>query len=384
MGCRIQWGIRNQSMNKKKTLSLFTRLSWLTGCLAFISVITAELYFVRHERAILELGLRDKINFITNYYALGIAESLQRDDDIMLQQIMSGLEQDHDVTSSIVVDGKGEIRYHADPDKVGSTLEDPFVKKSLESGEGIATPIQNTGGRALLLVIPLKAKGQSAPQGAVRLEITYRHIEDEVHAGPASFEMMALGCIFSCIGGVLWGFKRWVLVPLGRLQVAVTNIKPALLEANFPESDDEFGEINKTLNDLLTRLKTEWAAQKEAMTIHAEDERVLVEQLVRGLLPDYRVLLTDKENRVICDTSRQDQLNQGMPHLLDMVNDAQFSGLINTALQKEGEVTRGNVLFEEQSYDAAILRIPRGQSKLIGIVIALKMSKDMNQKKEAV
>src|SRR5258706_4078017 len=99
-------------MNKKNTFSLFTRLSWLTGALALVSVITAELYFVRNERAILELGLREKINFITNYYALGIAEALQRNDDIMLQQIINGLEQDHDVTSVVVVDGHGEIRYH--------------------------------------------------------------------------------------------------------------------------------------------------------------------------------------------------------------------------------------------------------------------------------
>ena len=216
-------------MNNKPTFSLFTRLSWLTGFLALMSVVMAEVYFVHHERAILELSLREKINFITNYYALGIAEALQRDDDIMLQQIIGGMEQDHDITSVVVVDGKGDVRYHVDPEKVGSTLDDPIVKRALETGDGIATPITNAGGKALELVAPLKAKGQPVPQGAVRLEITYRHIEDQVHAGPASFEMMAMGVIFSCIGGVLWGFRRWVLVPLGRLRASVAQINPALL-----------------------------------------------------------------------------------------------------------------------------------------------------------
>jgi len=165
----------------------------------------------------------------------------------------------------------------------------------------------------------------------------------------------------------------------------VLNIKPAMLESNFPESNDEFGEINKSLNALLARLKAEWAAQKEALTIQTADERILVEQLVRGLLPDCRALLADKENRVICDTGRTDEFDQNAtPHLLDFVNDTGFSTLISTALQKEGEVMRGQVLFEAQTYDAAVLRIPRGQSKLIGTVILMKTSTNMKSKKEAV
>jgi len=70
----------------------------------------------------------------------------------------------------------------------------------------------------------------------VRLEITYKHINDMVRAGPASFEMMAMGCIFSCIGGVLWGFKKWVAVPMAQLQMAMALINPSLLEANLPDS----------------------------------------------------------------------------------------------------------------------------------------------------
>ena len=93
-------------MKPKHRLSLATRLTLLSAVLVLMSIITAESYFMRHERAMLELQLREKINFISNYYALGIAEALQRNDDVMLQQILLGLEQDSDITSVIVrVDG---------------------------------------------------------------------------------------------------------------------------------------------------------------------------------------------------------------------------------------------------------------------------------------
>src|SRR5580704_8061861 len=100
---------RDQSMNSNNKLSLFARFTLLSGALVFVSIYMAESYFLRHERAMLELQLRDKINFISNYYALGIAEALQKNDDVMLQQIIGGLEQDPDITSVIVVDGKSNI-----------------------------------------------------------------------------------------------------------------------------------------------------------------------------------------------------------------------------------------------------------------------------------
>lgn len=369
---------------KKHRLSLSTRLTVLSGVLVLMSIVMAESYFMRHERAMLELQLRDKINFISNYYALGIAEALQRHDDVMLQQILMGLEQDSDITSVIVVDGKSRIRYHTDPEKIGDTLEDALVKRSMATGEAIATPIQNAGGKALELVTPLKARGQSTPLGIVRLEVTYRHIEEQVHAGPASFEMMATGCMFMVIGGVLWGYKNWVLAPMGTLRMLVSRINPALLEANLPESNDEFGQIYKTLNELLSKLKGEWSAQREAMKFQAADERVLVEQIIRGLLPSTRALLVDKDNQLICDTERDiDSSASGTIHLLDYARDANFSTLIRAAVQKEGEVARGPVQLEEHSYEASVLCIPQGQSKLVRMVIVLSPS-NLETKKEAV
>jgi len=196
---------------------------------------------------------------------------------------------------------------------------------------------------------------------------------------------MATGLMFSVIGGVLWGYKKWVLQPLAILRAHVTRINPALLEANLPESNDEFGEIYKVLNDLLAKLKGEWGAQRDAMKFQAADERVLVEQIVRGLLPGIRTLLVDKDNQLICDTERDIESGQGTSiHLLDYAKDANFATLIRAALQKEGDVVRGPVKLEDRPYEAAILCIPQGQSKLVRMVIALRSASPAEKKKEAV
>src|SRR5579864_7393398 len=300
--------MRAGSMKKDIPWSLITKIAWLTGAAVFASTMLTQIYFMRHERTALELRLREKANFINNFYAFLIADALQHNDDVTLLQVINRLEEDPEITSVVVADGKGEVRYHADPEKIGSKLDDPLLNKALQTGEGFATNFQNAGGQALLLVSPLKIKGQPKPQGAVRIECTYRHLLDQVHSGQTSFHMVAIGTMLSCVGIILWGFRRWVIKPLYRLKNSLSGINPAMLDANLPESTDEFGQMNATLNEFLAKLKTEWSAQRTALMSQAGDERILIEQLVRGLMPEARVLIADKDNRIVCDTDQTDNV----------------------------------------------------------------------------
>ncbi len=373
------------AMKKLSSFSLITRIAWLTGGAVLLSTITTQRYFMRHERAALELRLREKASFVNNFYAFLIADALQHNDDVTLLQVIDRLEQDPEISSVVVVDGSGEIRYDADPEKIGAKLDDPLIEGALKNGEGYANNFHNAGGQALALVSPLKVRGQAAPQGAVRIDFTYRHIIDQVHTGQASFHMTAMGTMASTIGIILWGFRLWVLRPMQRLKGSLLMMNPAVLEANLPESDDEFGQMNATVNNFISKIKAEWSAQRTALMTQSGDERVLIEQLVRGLMPEARVLIADKQNRLVCDTGSDGGWEPRQSrHLLDLVTDSDFSTLIRTALQKEGEVTSGAVSFENQPYQAAILIIPEGQSKVIRTVIALKSNSDPTPPKEAV
>ena len=136
----------------------------------------------------MEMRLREKATFINTFYAFLIADALQRNDDVTLQQVISRLEEDPEISSVIVVDDNGEVRYHADPEKVGTQWDDPLIQKALETGEGVMAPFTNSGGRALALVSPLKVRATAHPIGAVRIDLTYRHIEDQLaQIRPAAF-----------------------------------------------------------------------------------------------------------------------------------------------------------------------------------------------------
>lgn len=361
------------------------RLAWLTGALVLVSTILTQKYFQRHERTALEMRLREKATFINNFYAFLVADALQHNDDVTLLQVVNRLEEDPEITSVVVVDGQGEVRYDADPEMVGTVLDDKVLKTALKTGEGLATNFTNAGGQALALVAPLKIRGQSTPMGALRIEFTYRHIMDQVHTGQSSFQMMAMGTMLFSVGGILWGCRRWVMMPLTRLRAVVMSINPALLESNLPESDDEFGQINTSLNEMLAKLKTEWGNQRAALATQPSDERILIEGLVRALIPEERVLLIDRDNRVVCDTGRENGFDSGeAPHLLDLITDTSFANLMGIAVQSGGDVARGPLVFQDQPYDATIVALREGQSKNIRAIIALKTIPDIRPKKEAV
>ncbi len=372
-------------MKQAGSWSLLTRISWLTGAFILGATLLTQLYFARHERASLELRLREKANFINNYYSISVAEALANNDDVRLQQMISRLEEDPEITSVVVVDGSGEIRYHADAEKVGTPLEDPLLKTALQTGDGVAMDTRNAAGKGLILVSPLRVRNKTSPQGALRIEFTYKHIYDQVKSGQASFHMVAMGAMLLVIGGVLWGVRRWVIVPMNLLRSTVTGINPALLDTNFKESDDEFGQVNDSLNELLTKLRSEWANQRASVRLQANDETHLIAQLVPALFPETRLLIVDKENRVLLDTN-SDRITDPStaPHLLDLVTDVRLSSLVGSALQKEGEATRGSVTFQDLAYEAAVFRIPEGHSKIVKTIIALKPAPSGDSNKEAV
>jgi hypothetical protein len=237
----------------------------------------------------------------------------------------------------------------------------------------------------LALVVPLKIRGQPAPIGALRIELTYHHIDDLVHTGQSSFHMVAMGMITFSVGAILWGYRKWVLMPLNNLRTSVMAINPSLLEANLPESDDEFGQINTSLNELLAKLKAEGAAQRDALATQPSEERILVEGLLRRFMPDARLLLIDKENRLICDTAEESPIAlEQPPHLLDLVTDSGFAALIGSAFKNETDVASGPVLFQDQPYIATVIPLAQGVSKIVRTVIVLKTISDVQTKKEAV
>jgi sensor histidine kinase regulating citrate/malate metabolism len=358
---------------KSKGFPLVVRFGAVAAILVVVVALAAQTYFARKEYTALETRLSEKIDFLRKFYAYLIADCLRRKDDIMLQQVINGLEEDQEITSVVVTDARQQVRYADDPQKIGTLSNDPLAKRVLAGGEGVMAPFQNSGGKALALVSPLKVAGNPAPIGAVRFELTYHRIDQQIKEARENFHMVVLGNLIFCISILLWCIQRWVLAPLHTAKNYLSSINPMTLEANLPESSNDFGQINAALNELALRFRSEWQTQQTQELSRAEQEKRWVAQLARSLLSDARVLVVDKNNRILLDSQDSAGRTAGAPHLLDLITDQQFANLVTAAFQKEGEVVRGPVQFQDTSYAASVYCVPGNQSVLVKTLIALRL-----------
>lgn len=351
-------------------------LTWKFGCLmsliAVLITVAAKANIMHAARTALEVRLGEKAAFINNFYAVVVADALQRKDDVTLLQWISSLERDQEVTSVVVVDQKSQVRYHIDAEKVGTTWEDPLVKKALETGEGEMKPFKDQGGRALALISPLKVHGLSKPIGVIRINMTYRHLDKQVGSFDTGFYLTALGLISTAIGVMIIFVKRWVIVPLEMERNIIMNLNPASAEANLPETTDDFGLLNQRLNEMILRFKAEMQNQGSEALVHVEHEKALMDAFAVSFLADMRVLIADKDNRILSDLGP----GAGTPplhHLLDLAGDQALASLITVAFQQEGHGMKGDVTFQGRPCHAVALRIPEGYSQLVKTIVALKI-----------
>ena len=177
------------------------------------------------------------------------------------------------------------------------------------------------------------------------------------------------------VGGVHWGFRRWVVRPMTRLRSGISMINPATLDAGLPEMPDEWGSLNGSINELLTRIRSGWDEQRAGHSVNADSERRWVERLALSFMPELRILAADRDNRILTDTGAPGaDVSAVGSHLLDLLSDEAFAGLMTQAFQNEGQLFRGSVTYQEKPYEAVIVRAPEEEARLVKTVIALRPS----------
>jgi len=360
-------------MMKRLKESLIGPISLITLCIIVMSAVMMQGFLVWQEQRILESRLREKATFINNFYSYWVADSLVHKDDVALQQIITRLEQDPEVVSILVIDNHKEVRYSVDSSKIGTVWEDPLVNNALQSGDGIASTTKGNNGKALILVSPLKTQGQSAPIGAVRIEFTFSSIQNQIYGSMMRFLQLLVGLLIAGVGLMILFFQKWVLYPLFVLKEMISSLNPLALEANFPETPDEFGQVHRAMNDFIIRIKADYQNQPLPGTEKAGQERLLTEEILKAFLPGTRLLLAGSNNQVVSDTGESSDAGTTVQaHLLDLITDKAFGALLSEAFQQEGSTMRGAVTFQDKLYQAIIWRIPSSQPTSIRTIIALE------------
>ncbi len=355
------------------TQPLAVRFVVLTCAFILLTAVSAQLFFSRQARTDLEQRLQEKSIFINSFYSYLIADALVRKDDVTLLQVVSRLEQDEEITSVIVVDNRNEVRYHADPDKMGTKFDDQVVINVLKTGAAVMLNYKNSGGRALGIVSPLKIQGGAPAIGVVRIDLTFRRIDNQLSKPMNRYWFVVLGSLVSCSGLMMAFLNRWVSSPLDRLRASFTAVSTTSPDTYFINTGDEFGPVNLAAMDMVARFRNDMQQQSSAYQTRAEQEKAWIYGLARSLFPEGRILIVDKDNLLISDTAHTlPPPGKQRTHLLDLIKDSSFATLLADAFQKEGTLIRGPVKIQDKSFMTSILSLPLKQAIVVKTLIALQ------------
>jgi len=341
-------------MNKLK-IPFFNRFATVGGFAFTFVILITHAYYAHRTADVLRQRLDQKAVFISGYLAFPFATSIQNKDDVTLVQIMDQLEKDPDVISAVVVDDRGEIRYSADPNKLGEENLDEDIKKVAETGEPILKRYTNNSGDAMTLVAPLKAQARARPLGIVRLDMTYKNVDEQTARSRDSFTFYAFGIFLFALSMTLSALRAWVSKPLAMLKNYLRTVSPLSAEASLPEGLDDLGQLNAAVNALILKFRSEIQNQVLAAAGQVTQEAELISQTLRGILPESRILMANRENIFISDSATEGNvLGQ---HVLDFASDPAFAPIVGTAFQQEGTPSRGTIVWNNESVHVTVLQL---------------------------
>jgi len=359
---------------KRLQIRFSQRFGFIGGLAFTIVILVAHVYYANRTERVLRERLIEKATFINTFLAFPFSLAISTKDDVSLVQITEQLEKQPEVLSVILADYQGEIRYSADQTKIGEPVEDPLIKKVMQSGQAEIDMYNTANGPAMAFTAPLMIAGRAKPLGVVRTDMTFKRIQEKMSQMRDGFFMYAIGVYILCMTLTLTALRHWVSMPILMLKGYLQRLTPGTAEANLPEGNDEFGQLNTALNELILKFKTEIqniSMQQQSQGIQEGD---LIRQLLTTLEPEARLVLADKDNQIVTDTD-PDSTTLGA-HLLDLMHDTVFGALVGKAFELEGQPAKGAVTLNDVVYQTTVLRLPESFSKGIRTLILLQKNKE--------
>lgn len=355
-------------------IPFFKRFTIFGGVMFIVVILVANLYYAHQTSNVLRQRLQEKAVFINGFLAYTFSSALALKDDVTLIQVIDQLVKDRDILNIVVSDDQGQIRYSVDQNKIGDDIDDQDMKQVFKSGEPVMRPYTNAAGDAMELVAPLKIQGHVKPMGVVRLDLTFKSVTEKMRHARDSFLMFAIGMFTLGMTLSNIALQNWVARPIHTLKNYLRTIGPENPDAHLPEGQDDLGQLNASINEMILKFQSQIQNQAMLQAGQVTQDVGLIQQLLCSLMPDARILMADRYNRLISDTDMGSGLVGG--HILDLLDDVAFATLVAAAFQSEGQSFTGPIVLHEVPLHATIIRLPESFSKQVRTLILLTKNKE--------
>lgn len=269
------------------------------------------------------------------------------------RQMKEMKQNDARIKNIVYLNNDGSIRWHNNTKFMGMSYNDYENSVGFDSSavlqainSGLPRAILASKGEEYDMAIPLLAKGNTVA-GVVNLTVSREDARELIHASMIRYAVGAIIMIL-LIGGVLYLFLLLkILRPLGSLKDGIDAVSLNNLSLDYPERGDEIGDVAKSVQGLLGKIREDMKDLEHGEILALEKEKTWWKSIFAVAVPKgTRALVVDENNNVLYTNFELEETENRKVHLLDIFDGRQrkIIQVVGEALENPTKVLRGSVV----------------------------------------
>lgn len=337
---------------------------------AFYTIILGALLYFNLFKYVFDVNLQNQIINTVSNNARTLINGLVTKDYLTIPEleiITSWPAQDPRIRQVVYFNGNGSIRWHKNAEHIGKSFKDyergGFLETYAASDAMLnRTPkvIMKHDGAMYEIAIPLKLAKDDQVVGVISLDVSREQVQAEIKSAMFRYLLGSVAIMF-LMGLVLYiCVIRKIVSPIVALTNSIDNISTKTFQFDFSQRADEVGDLAKSIENFLTKVKQELEEQEELSKNRKHYEQEWWAEVLAATIPKgSRAIVVDENNNIMHTNFELPLKKEGPVHLLDIfgVTQQEVVRIVGQAMENPGRIFRATTQSNGREFGIKTLQL---------------------------
>jgi adenylate cyclase len=227
-----------------------------------LSILTLGAVTFASQKNILQREMKARSAILVEQLANAGKEALLTKQELPIASMIADIMKRDDVVYAMVVDGSGKIFAHSDFSLKGKNLSAELDKAVLETDELLFQEFEFKGDLVLDASTPIALQSKGLKIGIARVGLSQKELKAAIERQKSTYFLMALGFVIAALI-ISFVLARLLTKPLELLAEGIREVSKGDLRSLVKvTSNDEFGVVTKTFNEMVLSLREKLHMEK--------------------------------------------------------------------------------------------------------------------------
>jgi adenylate cyclase len=214
------------------------------------------------QKNILQREMKARSAVLVEQLANAGKEALLTKQELPIASMIADIMKRDDVVYAMVIDGSGKIFAHSDFDLKGKSLSGELDKAVLQADELLFQELEFKGDIVLDAATPIALQSKGLKIGIARVGLSQKELKAAIERQKNTYFLMALGFVIAALI-ISFVLARLLTKPLELLAEGIRDVSKGDLRSLVKvTSNDEFGVVTKTFNEMVLSLREKLHMEK--------------------------------------------------------------------------------------------------------------------------